>query len=216
MTAADFAAILLPGSLSEPAAFFTVALGLSLLLAVAEVAGAYRDKPKPWRAVINPWALPFYLLYLLLTFLMGMVLLEHELIEPSWTSAAVLGLLGPALFKTQTKLFRPLSGGGDINANIERIVQSVQGFCFAQINASLSYRRIAHKERLAAGDSAALEQRVQTLYGDSEYQTRVKPLIDERRSVAPGTVNAFLVDLIERKDPNFLEHPLNSSPQDPQ
>jgi hypothetical protein len=148
-----------------------------------------------------------------LTFLLAEILLEHEAIAPSWTAAVALGILGPALFKSQAKLFRPISGEGGLNANIERLMQGVQRFCFSQINASLSYARIKAKERLAVQDELALEQRVQTLYGDQDYQGRIKVLIDERRQDAPETVRAFLVDLIERKDPNFLERPLNDDIQ---
>lgn len=39
--------------ISDSADFLIVAAGLSLLVGIAEVAGAYHDKPKPWRAVVN-------------------------------------------------------------------------------------------------------------------------------------------------------------------
>jgi hypothetical protein len=54
------------GTASDPCAmdawiFLSVAIGLSLLVALSEVAGAYHDRPRSWRAVLNRWALPLYL-----------------------------------------------------------------------------------------------------------------------------------------------------------
>lgn len=184
--------------------FFAISLGLSLLLAITEVASAYRDNAQAFSAVFNRWAIPYYLLYLLLTFLIGRILIEHDLIPLTWTGAVALGLLGPTLFKTQIKLFKPLAGGDGINANLERILQGVQNFCLSQINSQLSQQRIAQKLRIAAMPESELMSKVEALFGDTRFQEEIKPLIDERRELEPASVNSLLVELIEREDPQML------------
>ncbi|MES9902489.1 MAG: hypothetical protein ABW168_07380 [Sedimenticola sp.] len=135
--------------------------------------------------MITPWAWPLYLLYMLymlVTFLIGMVLLEHQSISPDWTSGITLGVLGPTLFKTQAKIFKPIAGNGGINANLEQVMHGIQQFCFVQITTSLSYQRLAHKTELTHSDVSRLEKQLQALYGDDEFQSLIKPLIDERRT----------------------------------
>lgn len=190
----------------DEALFFLIALPLALLLAVSEVAAAFTDKPHTVRAVFSPWALPFYALYLLLTFLMGKVLIEQLSISLNWTSAIALGLMGPALFKTQTKLFRPISGDkGELNANLERIISGLQQFCFAQISIALARHRLALKERRAEHSEDELLHRLRTVAGSAFFEEKLKPLIDERRERDPATLRLFLVELILQQDPHALD-----------
>lgn len=86
----------------DPLAFYGVAIALSVLLAVAEVGAAYRDTShSPFRTILSLWAPPLYLLYALLTVLLGLVLIENHVLKPSWTGAILLGLAGPAIFRTR-------------------------------------------------------------------------------------------------------------------
>ncbi len=166
----------------DPLIFFLIALSLALLLAVSEVAAAFVKKSDPLRAVFCVWAYPFYGLYLLLTFLIGMVLVEQLSIQFNWTNAIALGLMGPALFKTQMKLFLPISGGkGEVNANIERIISSVQIFCFEQIGIALARHRIALKHKRSEQREDDLIKRLQLVAGTETYQQRIEPLLQERQ-----------------------------------
>ena len=185
---------------------FLIAVILSLLLALTEVASAFRDRP--WHAVFNPWAIPLYVLYGLLTILLGLVLFENDVLSINWTSAILLGLAGPALFKTQVKLFKPISGQEGASASLERLVSGVQQFCFAQINRGLAKERISRKEQLTTEPEDRLLKRLRALYPDEEYQ-KIEPLIRERQEAEPSSVKALIVDLIERKDPEALNHPLD-------
>ena len=189
----------------ESIPFFAVALALSLLLGMSEVAGAYRGKPHAVHAVFNRWAMPYYLLYLLLTYLLGRILLEQQLITPNWTSAVVIGLLAPTLLKTQVKLFKPLAGSEGLNDNLEKILNGVQEFCFSQINIHLSQRRINAKIALANLGEKRLLEIVTALYGDQQFQQSIQPLLEERRELNPSSVALFLVELIERESPELLE-----------
>ena len=201
------AEILIESSLSLPGCLL-VAVGIALLLAVAEVAEAYRNKPQsPWRAVRHPWALPFYGLYAGLTALVGVVLHENGLFTPGWTAAVVLGLAGPSLFKSNLRLFRSISGREAAGANLERMVAGVQQFCFEQINRSLARERIKQKEKLAREDEQRLAERLRILYDDGEFQ-QIRELIEERRQSDPTGVRALMVELIESKDATVLDHPL--------
>ncbi len=187
------------------APYFALAIFLSLLLGAAEVAGAFRDKPQAVRAVLNRWALPYYLLYLLFTYLMGRVLLEFQVVQPGWASAVALGILGPVLFKTQIKLFKPLSGSEGLNANFEKILLGVQAFCFDQIRIDLSHRRIDQKLALVQLDPEQLGSLLRAVYGDVEYQETIRLLIEEREAEDPASVRALMVELIEHRNPDLLE-----------
>ena len=88
------------------------------------------------------------MLYALLTVLLGLVLIENHVLKPSWTGAILLGLAGPAIFRTRIRLFQNISGKEGPSANLERLVAGMQSFCFTQINRRLSRRRVLHKERV--------------------------------------------------------------------
>jgi len=78
----------------DPLAFYGVAIALSVLLAVTEVGAAYKDTShSPFRTILSLWALPLYLLYALLTVLLGLVLIENHVLKPSWTGAIVVQTL---------------------------------------------------------------------------------------------------------------------------
>jgi hypothetical protein len=191
--------------------FFLIALGLSLLVGMAEVAGAFRDKAQAVKAVLHRWALPYYGLYLLLTYLIGRILLEYTAMTPSWTAAVILGILGPSLFKTQIKLFKPLAGAEGLNASLERALTGVQQFCFEQISLDLIHRRIGQKLALNQVDESRLEKLVEAIYGDEQYQKTYKSMIDDRRQHDPRSLRALLVALIEKENPAMLEQ-LESEP----
>lgn len=185
--------------------FFLIALGLSLTVAVGEVAGAFRTKPLSVKAIFHQWALPYYGLYLLFTYLVARILLEYQVITPGWGSAVAVGLLGPTLLKTQVKLFKPLSGSEGLTANLEQILTGVQQFCFDRISIDLGHRRIDQKLAVARMDEGQLEKLVEAIFGDSQYQATYKPMIEERREQAPESVRALLIALIEKENPSLLE-----------
>ncbi len=192
-------------------AFYAVAVALSVLLAVAEVGAAYKDTShSPFRTVLSPWALPLYLLYASLTVLLGLVLIENRVLKPSWTGAILLGLAGPAIFRTRIRLFQNISGKEGPSANLERLVAGMQSFCFTQINRRLSRRRVLHKERLLARVSEeALRARLRAVY-PSEKLAHLETLIEERREIDPDSVRALLITLIEEQDPYALDHPFEA------
>ena len=194
-----------------------LASSISLLVAICEVAAAFREGPfSTWHAVRHRWAVPFYAFYIILTILLGLVLVEHEVLGANWTSALILGLAGPAVFKTQShlyrlfqpvsvlKLFQPVSGSKGLTASLERVTTGIQQFCFAEINRSLAQERLKTKETLARIDQARLLERLQAVYSAEEL-SKIDHLIEERRNTDPSSVNAFIVALIERKNPDALD-----------
>ena len=182
-----------------------LASSISLLVAICEVAAAFREGPfSTWHAVRHRWGVPFYAFYIILTILLGLVLVEHEVLGANWTSALILGLAGPAVFKTQVKLFQPVSGSKGLTASLERVTTGIQQFCFAEINRSLAQERLKTKETLARIDQARLLERLQAVYSAEEL-SKIDHLIEERRNTDPSSVNAFIVALIERKNPDALD-----------
>lgn len=187
--------------------FLLLAVGLTLLLAAAEIVAAFRNTThSPWRSVVNRWALPLYLFYLLLTLLLGLLLFENEVLPLTYTGAVILGLAGPAVFRTRIKLFQPISGAEGPTANLEKVMTGVQTFCFDQIKRQLARERMARKEEAARHSEEALLERLRALYSPQELEGLTK-LIEERRAKEPESVRAFLVSLLEQKDPGALEHP---------
>jgi hypothetical protein len=195
----------------DPLAFYGVAIALSVLLAVAEVGAAYKDTShSSFRTILSLWALPLYLLYALLTVLLGLVLIENQVLKPSWTGAILLGLAGPAIFRTRIRLFQNISGKEGPSANLERLVAGMQSFCFTQINRRLSRRRVLHKERvLMKVSEKALRARLRTVY-PAEKLARIEALVDERREIGPESVRALMIALIEEQDPYALDHPFET------
>jgi hypothetical protein len=191
--------------------FFLLAVGLALLLAVAEVVAAFRDTTyDPWRALVSRWAFPLYGFYTLITLLLGLILFENGVLPRSYTGAVLLGLAGPAAFRTRIKLFQPISGAGGPVANLDKILTGLQTFCFDQIKRALARRRMTRKERAARHSEAALLERLRALYSPAELE-RLTPLIETRREREPESVRAFLVALIEERDPGALEQPFADS-----
>jgi hypothetical protein len=61
---------------------------------------------------------------------------------------------------------------------------------------------LAHKARELEKAEEDLIKRLQVVCSDEVYQNLLR-LVDERRQKAPQTIKSFLVDLIEKYDPNF-------------
>lgn len=190
-----------------PLLFFLLAVGLTLLLAAAEIVAAFRETNySPWRSLVNRWAFPLYLFYGSLTLLLGLILFENGVLPFSYTGAVILGLAGPIVFRTRIKLFQPISGAGGPAANLEKVMTGVQTFCFDQITRHLARQRMARKEEAARRSEDALLERLRALYSPQELQG-LTTLIEERRAKEPDSVRAFLVALLEERDPGALEHP---------
>lgn len=207
------AAIQLPPP--QPWSFFLLSVLLTCLLAAAEVVAAFRDTTySPWRCLFNGWSLPLFLFYGSLTLLLGVVLSENGVLPQTWTAAVALGLAGPALFRTRVKFFQPISGADGPAANLEKMTTGVQTFCFDQIKRQLARRRMSTRVELARQSEEALEERLRALVPPADFP-RIEALIDERREEKPESVKAFLVALIEERDPAALDHPVSHPPEPP-
>ena len=115
----------------------------------------------------------------------------------------ILGLAGPAVLKSHVKLFKPVSGGEGLTASLERLTTQLQDFSFSQIKRALAQERLARKERLARLPEDRLKERLQAIYTATEM-AKIEPLIDERRAADPDSVGAFIISLIEKRDPDAL------------
>lgn len=198
-----------------PWSFFLLAVLLTCLLAAAEVVAAFRNTTySPWRCLFNWWSLPLFLFYASLTLLLGVVLSENGVLPRTWTGAVVLGLGGPALFRTRVKFFQPISGAGGPSANLEKMTTGVQTFCFDQIKRQVARRRMATRVDLARQSEDALLERLRALVPPADFPL-IEALIEGRRKERPGSVKAFLVALIEERDPAALDHPVSRPPEPP-
>ncbi|MCC5805223.1 MAG: hypothetical protein JJU00_02740 [Opitutales bacterium] len=179
---------------------------ISLLVSVGEVVAAFSEQPYHTRkAVVHPWALLYYALFALITVLIGLVAYEWLELNPSWGWTIALGLLGPTLLKSNVALFRPFAGSDGLDVPLQRMIDRLQSFLFAEITVALSTERIEVKERLARElPEDRLLERLRALYPSEEW-ARIEPLIKERRQQDRESVPAFLVELIEKKDHNALE-----------
>ncbi|MFP3867131.1 MAG: hypothetical protein ACLFUU_03090 [Desulfobacteraceae bacterium] len=184
-------------------AFFAIVLSLSTLFIMSEVAASFQWKGlPPFRVLFNRWALLLYGIYGGITLLLAFLLIERQVLSFSLSWAVLLGLGGPQLLKLKLS-FTPLSDSKDkFQLSFEELFSRFRLFCFTQIQDSLANRRLKYKARQLQRDERELINHLEVLCPAEEYQNLLK-LIDERRQKAPLTIKSFLVDLIERYDPNF-------------
>ncbi len=186
-----------------PLAFFAIVLSLSTLFILSEVAASFQWKGlPPFRVLFNPWALLLYAIYGGITFLLALLLWERQVLSFSLSWAVLLGLGGPQLLKLKLS-FTPLSDPKDkFQLSFEELFTRLRLFCFTQIQDSLANRRLKYKAQQLQKDEIELIQRLELLCPAEVYQNLLK-LILERRQKAPQTIKSFLVDLIEKYDPDF-------------
>jgi len=194
-----------PGWLTEMPLpfFFTVVLGLSTLFILSEVAASFRWKGlPPYRVLFNPWALLLYGIYGGIILLLTLLLWERQVLSFSLSWAVLLGLGGPQLLKLKFS-FTPLSDSKDkFQLSFDELFSRLRLFCFAQIQDALAARRLAHKALQLKKSEAELLTQLELVCAAEVYQNLLK-LVEERRQKAPQTLKSFLVDLIEKYDPDF-------------
>jgi hypothetical protein len=183
--------------------FLAVVLSLSTLFILSEVAASFQWKGLPsFRVLFNPWALLLYTIYAGITLLLTLLLWERQVLSFSLSWAVVLGLGGPQLLNLKLS-FAPLSQQKDkFQLSFEELFSRLRLFCFAQIQDSLANRRLNYKALQLKKSEDELVQHLEVLCPAEVYQGLLK-LIEERRQKAPQTIKSFLVDLIEKYDPNF-------------
>jgi hypothetical protein len=186
-----------------PKVFFAVVFSLSTLFILSEVAASFQWKgTPPFRVLFNPWALLLYAIYGGIILLLTLLLWERNVLSFSLSWAVLLGLGGPQLLKLKLS-FTPLSDPSDkFQLSFEELFSRLRLFCFTQIQDSLANRRLTYKALQLGKSENELIQQLELLCPAGVYQDLQK-LIDERRQKAPQTIKSFLVDLIERYDPNF-------------
>jgi hypothetical protein len=183
--------------------FLAVVLSLSTLFILSEVAASFQWKGlPPFRVLFNPWALLLYTIYAGITLLLTLLLWERQVLSFSLSWAVVLGLGGPQLLNLKLS-FTPLSQQKDkFQLSFEELFSRLRLFCFAQIQDSLADRRLKYKALQLKKSEDELIQHLEVLCPAEVYQNLLQ-LINERRQKAPQTIKSFLVDLIEKYDPNF-------------
>ena len=62
--------------------------------------------------------------------LVGILVLEQQLITPSYTTGLILGFLGISVLKIQITLFKPLTGSEGLTAKFDQVFGGIQQFCF--------------------------------------------------------------------------------------
>jgi len=183
--------------------FFAVVLSLSTLFILSEVAASFRWKGLPaYRVLFNPWALLLYGIYGGITLLLTLLLWQRNVLSFSLSWAVLLGLGGPQVLNLKFS-FSPVSDQKDkFQISFEELFSRLRLFCFSQIQDSLANQRLAHKALQLRKTEAELIKQLELVCPAEVFQT-LDSLIQERRQKAPQTIKSFLVDLIEKYDPNF-------------
>jgi hypothetical protein len=193
-------------------AFLAIGISISFLVALAEVIGGFMalDAKYPWaKVLLNRWSMMFFAFYGLFTLLVGILVLEQQLVTPSYTTGLILGFLGISVLKIQITLFKPLTGSEGLTAKFDQVFGGIQQFCFDGLLRSLEVKRQDIRERAARLGETALMDKLKDLI-PNEMDT-VNKLVDGNRETNPETIPALLVSLIERHNPDQLEILVNQN-----